>query len=215
MAEILANLQSVMHEAFPWVVFLGMLWIVGRVVNALNLALERQQAILPKPPLPAPPPPPIIQATPIAPPAVAPVLPAKVIDPGLIAAVKKLEGFSAKAYSDFKQFSIGYGTKANSPTEVITEPEAEARLAAELAVADGYVESFAPGAPIGVKQALTSLTYNAGPVWQRQELGTLIKAGNYAQAKDHFLAYNHAGGQVNAGLTTRRETEWSWVDHPL
>jgi hypothetical protein len=47
--------------------------------------------------------------------------------------VKKFEGFLAKAYPDFKQYSSGYGTKANSPTEVITESEAERRLAGRLA----------------------------------------------------------------------------------
>jgi lysozyme len=129
--------------------------------------------------------------------------------------VKKFEGFQAHAYGDFKQYSIGYGTRANSPYEVIDQAEAEKRLRAELQVADQSVENFAPNAPVGVKQALTSLTYNAGPIWQRQDLGALIKAGSYEEAKAHFLQYNHAGGQVNDGLTKRRQAEVQWFDHPL
>ena len=42
--------------------------------------------------------------------------------------IKKFEGFSAKAYWDYDHYSIGYGTRANSPDEVITKEEAEIRL---------------------------------------------------------------------------------------
>lgn len=42
--------------------------------------------------------------------------------------IKKKEGFSSHAYKDHKQYSIGYGTKAKSKTEVITQKEANVRL---------------------------------------------------------------------------------------
>lgn len=42
--------------------------------------------------------------------------------------IKKFEGFSPKAYWDYYHYSIGYGTRANSPDEVITQQEAEIRL---------------------------------------------------------------------------------------
>jgi GH24 family phage-related lysozyme (muramidase) len=100
-------------------------------------------------------------------------------------------------------------------TEVITESEAEKRLQAELANAANSVDQFAPNAPVGVKQALIDLTYNVGPIWQQQALGTLIKAGSYEEAKAHIVQYNHAGGQVLDSLTKRREAEVSWFDHPL
>ncbi len=140
-----------------------------------------------------------------------------IVDQGLVNYIKGKEGFSAKAYWDYKQYSIGYGTKANSPTEVIDEPEAVRRLTIEINLAEQEVEKFAPNAPKGVKQALTDLVYNAGVVWEGQDLGALIKAGSYEEAKSHVLQYNHAGKppQVLAGLTTRRQDEVSWFDNPL
>lgn len=147
----------------------------------------------------------------------APVKPTTVvvIDAGLMDAVKGLEGLNLHAYPDNKQYSIGYGTRATSPNETITKEEAEQRLAIELKAAEQSVESFAPNAPVGVKQALTSLTFNAGPSWQSAGLGDLIKAGKYEEAKTHFVAYNHADGAVNEGLTKRRNTEVKWFDNPI
>ena len=142
-------------------------------------------------------------------------VPHVVIDPALIAFVKKEEGFSAKAYGDFKQYSIGYGTKATGPDEVITEPEAAARLLAELGHAQAAVEAFVPTAPIGVKQGLTDLTYNSGTAWQKAGLGELVKAGDWAGAAERILQYNHAGGEVNAGLTARRQAEAKMFTTPL
>jgi GH24 family phage-related lysozyme (muramidase) len=98
---------------------------------------------------------------------------------------------------------------------VITEPEAAKRLLQELALAQSLVEKFAPDAPVGVKQALTDLTYNTGTAWQNQGLGNAIKNKDYADAKARIVQYNHAGGEVNAGLTARREAEASWFDNPL
>lgn len=201
-----------METTIPWIVlllvFVGMAALQWRVITALD-QLARLLAQLAGPragdPVPAAP----------SQPAPKPAPPAAVIDQGLVDAVKKFEGFNPKAYGDYKQYSIGYGTKANSPTEVITEAEGEKRLRAELAIAVASVEHFAPNAPIGVKQALADLTYNVGPVWEQQGLGGLIKAGSYEEAKAHVLQYNHAGGQVLDALTKRREAEVSWFDHPL
>lgn len=173
-----------------------------RAVEILDGALARQQ-MGPRPP------------PKVGPPLAIPSKPGTVVDQGLLSWMKKEEGFSAKAYPDYHQYSIGYGTKANSPTEVIDETEAEKRLTIELSAAEQSVESFAPNAPVGVKQALTSLTYNAGPSWQSQGLGELVKAGNYQDAKAHFVQYNHAGGKVDDALTARRQAEVAWFDHPL
>ena len=151
---------------------------------------------------------------PISPPA-APPAHTEVITPALVAFVKKEEGFSAKAYGDFKQLSIGYGTKATGPDEVITEPEAVARLMTELGHAQAAVEAFVPTAPIGVKQGLTDLSYNAGTAWMKAGLGALVKAGDWAGAAERILQYNHAGGEVNAGLTARRQAEARMFTTPL
>jgi len=138
-----------------------------------------------------------------------------VVDQGLVNAVKKFEGFSAKAIWDYKQYTNGYGTKAASATEVIDEAEAEKRLAVEIGKAAHSVETFAPDAPLGVKQALTDLTYNAGFGWSEHSLGAAVKAQKWDTVKADILQYNHAGGQVLDGLTKRREAEVGWIDHPL
>jgi len=130
--------------------------------------------------------------------------------------IKKEEGFRSKAYWDYKQYSIGYGTKATSATEVITESEAEARLTVEIDKAWKLAEQVIPtGTPIGIVQALTDLTYNAGPGWEDHSLGAAVKAAKWDTVKADILLYNHAGGVVNAGLTARREAEVSWFDKPL
>jgi GH24 family phage-related lysozyme (muramidase) len=213
-----------MIDQFIWpgtvlIIFLGMLWVV---LKALGIAHDLAKTVLqqgvrvpvpvaPTPSAPvAPTPHPATPAHPIS------TQPVDVVDQGLVNFIKKEEGFTAKAKWDYKQYSIGYGTKANSATEVITEPEAMARLTVEIDKAYTLVQKvIPPGTPIGIVQALTDLTYNAGPGWETQSLGAAVKAAKWDTVKADILLYNHAGGVVNAGLTTRRETEVSWFDNPL
>jgi lysozyme len=121
--------------------------------------------------------------------------------------IKNQEGFAPRAQWDAKQYSVGYGTKAQSPTEVITKESAEARLSDEVGKARASVESFAPNAPQGVKDALTSLTYNAGPGWQNSGLGAAVRAGDYGKAQSIFAQYNKSNGRVLPGLVSRRLEE--------
>lgn len=145
----------------------------------------------------------------------APTTPSDAVTPGLVAFIKKAEGFQPKAYWDYKQYSIGYGTKATSATEVITEAEAAARLTDEIHKADALVTSKFPNLPLGQHQALIDLTYNAGSGWEEGSLGKQVAAQKIDSIKADILLYNHAGGVVNAGLTARREAEVSWFDNPL
>src|SRR5262245_24855198 len=80
-------------------------------------------------------------------------------------AVKRFEGYTPRASWDFKQHSIGYGTRARFPNETIDRPEAERRLDEELSKASTFVDGVNPNLPGGVRDALTSLTYNAGGGW--------------------------------------------------
>jgi GH24 family phage-related lysozyme (muramidase) len=215
MTEILQNLLS---KADLLIVFIGMAALLWKAMSALAtlahlLATEQQQAPIPKPVLPPVPPLPV--PVPAPKPTVTVVPTSVVVDQGLVDFIKKFEGFRTTAYWDYKQYSIGYGTKANSSTEVIDEPEALRRLTLEINSAEQAVEKVAKNAPKGVKQALTDLTYNAGSGWEQQALGQLILAGSYEEAKAHVLQYNHAGGVVNAGLTARREAEVKMFDNPL
>lgn len=213
-----------MVESYVWpmtvlTIFLGMLVVVLyslRIAHDLaKIVLQGGQALpatvpaIVKASVATPPP------TSMKTPAVAPA-PTQVVDQGLVNFIKKEEGFSAKAFWDYKQYTNGYGTKATSATEVITEAEAETRLAAEINKAYDLVKPILPaGTPIGIEQALVDLTYNAGSGWETQSLGAAVKAGKWDTVKADILMYNHAGGAVLAGLTARREAEVSWFDHPL
>lgn len=140
---------------------------------------------------------------------------AMIVTQKLIAAVKKFEGFTPAAQWDYKQYTNGYGTRAAAPEEVITPAVAEERLRKELASAAAEVEAFAPTAPLGVQQALTDLTFNAGSGWMKALLGDSVRAGAYANAKARLLMYDHAGGRVAPGLTQRRLAEAGWFENPL
>lgn len=136
------------------------------------------------------------------------------ISPDLVDRLKKLEGYSEKPYVDFKQTSSGYGTKAQSGDENIPPDQLRAiheqRLNTELGRAANIVDTFAPGLPKGTRDALISLTYNAGSAWTSSDLGSKIRAGDLEGAKQNFASYNQAGGEVNEGLVARRATELSW-----
>lgn len=134
------------------------------------------------------------------------------MDPSYVDAIRQSEGFSPQAQWDYKQHSNGYGTRAQYPGEVIDKDTAEQRYHAELAKAEAHVESVAPNAPPGVKAALTSLTYNAGPGWAQSGLGDLVRAGDWTGAAERFQQYNKAGGQVNQGLVNRRTKEAAWFN---
>lgn len=214
-----AIIQNLLAKADLLIVFLGMLALAWR---SLSIAHDLAQRALQQGAGAAPTPTPAsvlksILPTPAAPAAPAPHPPAPddIVTPGFVNYLKKIEGFSPKAYWDYKQYSIGYGTKAASASEVIDEAEATRRLHDEIAKAYKLVNDFVPNLPKGQAQALTDLTYNAGPGWERGSLGNAVKAQKIDTIKADILLYNHAGGVVNDGLTRRRHDEVSWFDNPL
>jgi len=116
---------------------------------------------------------------------------------------------TSKAFWDFKQYSIGYGTKANSPDEIINEAEADKRLRNELSKSYEFVASYAKQKGYnwdqGKMDALASFVYNLGP-------GQLKNLTNDGKRTDAEIAralplYNKAGGKVLAGLEKRRTSE--------
>ena len=129
----------------------------------------------------------------------------------LIDFIKTTEGFRARPYGDYKQLSIGYGTKANSPDEVIDEKEAEKRMIEKLTgfqkTVLGYNSKYGYNWDQSQIEALTSFTYNAGE-------GNLIKLLAGGKRSNEEIAskmkeYNKAGGEINQGLVKRREVEMS------
>lgn len=123
--------------------------------------------------------------------------------------VKEFEGFSAKPFSDYKQTSIGYGTRAKKGERVISKEEAERRLAQELGGARAEVEAlnaqhkynFTPNE----MDALTSFAYNVGSLDQLTAGGKRSKE----VIAQKILEYNKAGGKVLPGLKRRRQAEYS------
>lgn len=135
------------------------------------------------------------------------MIPAKYIEE-----LKKFEGFRARPYWDYRQWTNGYGTKALSKSEIITRAEATRRLEARLAQIEHQLDQKFPGLAAGTKAALASLTYNIGSRWMTSSgLAAAVRSGNADAIRARMRLYNKAGGKVLASLVKRRGTEASWV----
>ena len=135
------------------------------------------------------------------------------LDPKYLEAIKGFEGYSPASKWDYKQYSSGYGTKAE-PGEVIDRATAEQRFNEAVKQAAAHEDSVNPNLPAGARAALISLTYNAGPGWSQSGLGELVRSGDLQGAQTRLLEYNKAGGQVNKGLVNRRAAEAAWFGGP-
>lgn len=120
-----------------------------------------------------------------------------------------MEGFTADAYWDYAQYSIGYGTKANSPNEVIDEAEARRRLRDRVAIdVDAIGRVVTADLTPNQIVALASLRYNlGGGAIDQSPLIQKLNRGDIQGAAAEFDRYVHAGGAVLPGLVKRRATE--------
>lgn len=134
------------------------------------------------------------------------------LDPSFLDAIKGFEGFAPVAAWDYRQNTNGYGTRALYPGEPIDRDTAEQRFQAEIAKAAAHVDAVVPNAPQGAREALVSLTFNAGPGWSNSGLGQLVKAGDWQAAAERLQQYNKVGGEVNPGLVKRRAAEAQWFN---
>lgn len=129
--------------------------------------------------------------------------------------VKQRENFSPKAYGDYKQTSIGYGTRANPGETEISQEEADKRLRTELSQARQLVQAWAKDAGVTLspkrEDALTDLTFNAGGKWMDDGLGQKVRAGDWKGAQQSFLQYVNAGGKPMSGLLARRAAAAPWL----
>jgi len=127
----------------------------------------------------------------------------------LVSFVASFEKFSATPYDDFKQTSIGYGSKATKKNQRITEKEAKNLLKRDLDNARKVVLKMKKDAGYDWNKnqidALTSFTHNlgAGNFKKLTENGT---RGD-EEISDMLLEYKYAGGEVRKGLIKRREAE--------
>lgn len=125
----------------------------------------------------------------------------------LVSLVKQFEGFNPNAYGDYKQTSIGYGTRAKAGEKSISKEEAERRLANELALSRQRVAALNEKAGYNFTpheiDALTSFDYNTGRLAQLTENGKRDRATIAAK----MLEYTKAGGKSLPGLVKRRQAE--------
>jgi GH24 family phage-related lysozyme (muramidase) len=126
-------------------------------------------------------------------------------------AIKGFEGYTEKPTWDVRQWSSGYGTRASGPNDIQSRDVLEQRFQTEIGKAASQVDAAFPQLPIGARAALTSLTYNAGSGWINSGLGNAVRQGDWAGARNAFMQYNRAGGQVLPGLDSRRAQEAAWL----
>lgn len=132
--------------------------------------------------------------------------------------IKASEGFCANAYLDHLPkvplWTIGFGTtriagKPVQPGQTCTMAQASAWCAQDMRADLAWV-MLRVMVPLAEREAgaLTSLCYNIGhgPFAESSVVAALNK-GLRRVAADRFLEYDHAGGVVVRGLTTRRERE--------
>lgn len=124
----------------------------------------------------------------------------------LLNLVKGLEGFNPRAYGDYKQTSVGYGTKGTEG-EILTEPEAAERLKTELSGHAKRIQDAAKLKGVSLSQnqfdALTSFDFNTG------RGADLIS--RFGDKPEELIAkmqeYTKAGGKELPGLVKRRGVE--------
>lgn len=126
--------------------------------------------------------------------------------------IEEFEGCRLDPYQDsVGVWTIGYGhtgddVYAGCPS--ITQEEADALLAQDLAKFEAHVAELCPVCSQQQFDALVSFAYNLGQgALAGSTLRQLHNAGDYTPASGEFHKWNHAGGQVLSGLTRRRAAE--------
>ena len=122
----------------------------------------------------------------------------------LLRVLKQLEGFSPYAFWDYKQYSIGYGSKCPTGYEKyyskvedggeghqITEEYAEELLRGELEYFEKKINDFITGNNLTLSQnqydALVSFTYNTGANWTSSTTGNFSGAVLSGDTGSHFI----------------------------
>lgn len=122
--------------------------------------------------------------------------------------IKQFEGCKLKAYKPVAAepcYTIGYGHYGSDvlPGMVISQAQAEAYLAQDLAKYEKSVNSLGLSLTQNQFDALVSFAYNCGV----GNLRKLVRNRNNQQIADAMLQYNKGSGKVLPGLTKRRQAE--------
>ena len=137
--------------------------------------------------------------------------------------IKAREGFTAKAYWDYQQYSIGYGSycEKDEYPDGITEKQADRLLRKRLQGFEAKLDEFLDKNSIRLKEqeydALVSFTYNNGDYWMREKnqsrLAALLISGRYSvnEFASAFGIWCHvtssSGTEIHNGLIERRLKE--------
>lgn len=129
-----------------------------------------------------------------------------------LALTQQFEGCRLTAYQDqVGVWTIGYGHTGRDVTSglTITQDQASALLASDVAGAATFVNQ---AVTVALQQnefdALVDFVFNLGrAAFAGSTLLRLLNAGNFASAAGQFALWDHAGGQVVAGLLRRRQAE--------
>jgi lysozyme len=127
--------------------------------------------------------------------------------------IENWEGDQLTAYRDpVGVLTIGYGHTGSDviPGLTITEDQADVLLTNDLHKFELAVNALCGSAPTTQNQfdALVSFAFNLGAAaLKTSTLLALHLAGNYPDAADEFLKWDHAGGEVLPGLLARRQGE--------
>jgi lysozyme len=129
-----------------------------------------------------------------------------------LALTEQFEGLRLTAYQDpVGVWTIGYGHTGPDvyPGLTITQNEATSLLLRDVGTAEGCVNRLVT-VPLNQDEfdALVDFVFNLGPTaFAGSTLLRDLNAGNFAGALGEFDKWDHAGGQVVAGLLRRRQAE--------
>ena len=146
-----------------------------------------------------------------------PTLPQLKVSEECIAFIKENEGFAAKPFWDYSQYSVGYGSRCEKDDypNGITKEEADALLRSNLVNYEAMVDKVLEKGTVEHTQAqydaIVSLTYNLGPQWMNSgyNIYRYILFGGYTEMEfvNTMGSWCSAGGEVLAGLCKRRMEE--------
>lgn len=128
-----------------------------------------------------------------------------------LALISEFEGCRLEAYQDSVGiWTVGYGHIAGvKEGDICTQEEADEWLRTDVGTAERCVNnSVRVTLSQGQFDALVSFVFNLGCAALRNS--TLLRKlndGDDDGAAQQFMHWNHAGGQVVAGLTRRRQAE--------
>jgi lysozyme len=138
------------------------------------------------------------------------------VPPQAVEIIKQHEGLRLEVYQDSAgHYTIGYGHKNATPppcdscTRPVTPEVAEGLLKNDLEFIAHEIQQFiTTDLNDNQMSAVISFAFNLGAhAFAGSTLLKEINAGNFDNAADEFLKWDHAGGRVLPGLLARRTDE--------